>query len=87
MSQRELVTLRQACAELGVSRPTLAKRLKHCAVEPFKVPGFGQQRCIRRVDLELLRQPRLPAEPRPPGIVARVRAWLSRGGPREHKAS
>jgi excisionase family DNA binding protein len=53
-----LVTCGEAARRLGVSPPTLRKRIRRGELEVFEDPLNDRKRLIRVTDLEPLRQPR-----------------------------
>lgn len=87
MSDERFLTVAEACQRLGIARSTLDALVRQHHVRRYRRPGRGTRTYYRAADLDgLTRFEPAHAEPRP-GIIGRVRAWLSRGGPREHKAS
>jgi len=67
MEMDQLVTCKEAALRLGVTPPTLRKRVRRGELEVFRSPLDDRLRLIRVTDLEPLRHPRparqeLPAE-------------------------
>jgi transposase len=63
VGMKDLVTCREAARRLGVSAPTLRKRIRRGDLATFVNPLNDRTKLVRVDDLETLRQPQ-PARPK-----------------------
>ncbi len=54
----EFITLQQAADDLGVSRFTMWRLIRDGELLAYQAPSDRRRKLIRRVDLEVLKQPR-----------------------------